>query len=192
MSARDSFHNVVKQALLKDNWVNLSPLILRYGSTKLEIDLGAEQVLTAQKNNVQIAIEVKSFRERSPIAIGRPRSGRGETMDTQTPLTEPQELLDQWMSDRLYRNTILEVLQDVVARFAASGSENIRIVPVFDEVHNQYQVLEMGWDESGDRIFQSIIHLELLNGKIWIQENVTDIDLGKVLLNCNVEAPILS
>jgi hypothetical protein len=67
MSARDSFHEAVKQALIKDNWVNVSPLTLRYGTTKLEIDLSAEQILMAQKNNVQIAIEVKSFSSASVV-----------------------------------------------------------------------------------------------------------------------------
>jgi hypothetical protein len=67
MSARDSFHEAVKQALIKDSWVNVSPLTLRYGTTKLEIDLSAEQVLMAQKNNVQIAIEVKSFSSASVV-----------------------------------------------------------------------------------------------------------------------------
>jgi XisH protein len=67
MPARDSFHEVVKQALLKDNWVNIAPLALRYGTTKLEIDLGAEQVMVAQKNSIQIAIEIKSFSAASVV-----------------------------------------------------------------------------------------------------------------------------
>ncbi|KAM3097892.1 element excision factor XisH family protein [Phormidesmis sp. 146-35] len=67
MSARDSFHETVKQALVKDSWVNVAPLTLRYGATKLEVDLGAEQVLVAQKDSVQIAIEVKSFSAASVV-----------------------------------------------------------------------------------------------------------------------------
>ncbi|GAP95148.1 fdxN element excision controlling factor protein [Leptolyngbya sp. NIES-2104] len=90
------------------------------------------------------------------------------------------------MSDRRYRNIILGVLQEIVARFQSTDS--VRTVPVFDEAHNQYQILEIGWDESGNRIFQPIIHLELLEGKIWIQENVTDIDLAKELLEWDVDA----
>jgi XisH protein len=67
MSAKDLFHETVKQALLKDGWINVAPLTLRYGTTKLEIDLGAEQVFVAQKNNVQVAIEVKSFAAASVV-----------------------------------------------------------------------------------------------------------------------------
>ena len=42
MSARDLFHEVVKQALHRNGWLHIAPMILKYGTTKLEIDLGAE------------------------------------------------------------------------------------------------------------------------------------------------------
>ncbi|KAM3103621.1 XisI protein [Phormidesmis sp. 146-12] len=107
-------------------------------------------------------------------------------MDTQTSINGTDETLDQWMSDRRYRNIILDVLQEIVERSQVSGS--VRTVPVFDETHHQYQILDIGWDEAGHRIFQPVIHLELLDGKIWIQENVTDIDLAKALLEWGVKA----
>jgi XisH protein len=47
MSSRDAFHEVVKHALTEDGWSNIAPLSLKYGQTKLEIDLGAEQLLMA-------------------------------------------------------------------------------------------------------------------------------------------------
>ena len=61
MSARDLFYESVTTAVDKDGWFKVAPLTLRYGTTKLEIDLGAEQVFVAQKNNIQVAIEVQSF-----------------------------------------------------------------------------------------------------------------------------------
>ena len=61
MPARDVFHSSVKLALDRDGWFNIEPLSLRYGRTKLEIDLGAERFFVAQKGTVQIAVEVKSF-----------------------------------------------------------------------------------------------------------------------------------
>ena len=84
-------------------------------------------------------------------------------MATQTPLEIVDEGFDRWMDDRRYRSIIIDVLQDVVAR---SQAGSVRTVSVFDEASNQYQVLNIGWDESGKRIFQPMIHLELLNGKI--------------------------
>ena len=105
-------------------------------------------------------------------------------MATQTPLEIVDEGFDRWMDDRRYRSIIIDVLQDVVAR---SQAGSVRTVSVFDEASNQYQVLNIGWDESGKRIFQPMIHLELLNGKIWIQENLTDLDIAKVFLEYDIE-----
>jgi XisH protein len=61
MAAKDGFHEAVKQALSKDGWQNIEPMTLRYGMTKLEIDLSADRFFAAQKANIQIAVEVKSF-----------------------------------------------------------------------------------------------------------------------------------
>jgi XisH protein len=61
MSARDIFHDAVEQALRKDGWSNISSMSLRYGVTKLEIDLSAERFFAAQKEDLQIAVKVKSF-----------------------------------------------------------------------------------------------------------------------------------
>lgn len=62
--AKDIYHEVVKNAIIKEGWIvthdpfSLSnkPLNIDY-----EIDLGAERLINAQKGTEKIAIEVKSF-----------------------------------------------------------------------------------------------------------------------------------
>jgi XisH protein len=68
MGAKDLFHNAVKVALQKEQWVITSdPLKLEVGGTKLEIDLGAERLLAAERQGEKIAVEVKSFLGDSPL-----------------------------------------------------------------------------------------------------------------------------
>jgi hypothetical protein len=67
MPARDAFHETVKLALGRERWLNIAPITLRYGKTKLEVDLGAERFLIAQKGSIQIAVEVKSFAAASVV-----------------------------------------------------------------------------------------------------------------------------
>ena len=60
--AKDYFHSIVKAALIKEGWtVNHDPLELNVGGVDMEIDLGAEQVIGAERQGIKIAIEVKSF-----------------------------------------------------------------------------------------------------------------------------------
>ncbi|MBD2246065.1 XisH family protein [Nostoc sp. FACHB-888] len=63
MSARDKFHNVVKSALQKDGWrITHDPLLIRIENiTDMYIDLGAERIITAEREGEIIAVEVKSF-----------------------------------------------------------------------------------------------------------------------------------
>jgi hypothetical protein len=60
--AKDYFHPVVKAALIREGWdVNHDPLELKVGGVDMEVDLGAEQIISAERQGRKIAVEVKSF-----------------------------------------------------------------------------------------------------------------------------------
>lgn len=62
MPAKDIYHDNCKQALIKDGWtITHDPYFLRWGSKDLFIDLGAEKLVAAQKDDQRIAVEIKSF-----------------------------------------------------------------------------------------------------------------------------------
>ncbi|MGB3292431.1 MAG: element excision factor XisH family protein [Phormidesmis sp.] len=60
--AKDRFHDIVKAALVKDGWeITHDPFELKAGGVEMEIDLGAERLLAAERHGQKIAVEVKSF-----------------------------------------------------------------------------------------------------------------------------------
>lgn len=62
MSAKDIFHDAVKHGLEKEGWnITDDPLSLKFGDTRIYIDLGAEKIIAAQKGTEKIAIEIKTF-----------------------------------------------------------------------------------------------------------------------------------
>lgn len=66
--AKDTFHQLVRSALIKDNWViTHDPYPLQLTKRKLGIDLGAEKIIAASREKEKIAVEVKSFRNDSFI-----------------------------------------------------------------------------------------------------------------------------
>ena len=49
--AKDIYHNIVKEALIKDGWtITNDPLLLPKEEGGLETDLGAEKLITAEKD----------------------------------------------------------------------------------------------------------------------------------------------
>jgi XisH protein len=67
--AKDLFHQVVKDALIKDGWnITHDPFPVDYGDVQMQIDWGAERLLAATKDKTIIAVEIKSFVRPSAIS----------------------------------------------------------------------------------------------------------------------------
>ena len=67
--ARDLFHEIVKEALIKEGWIITDDplLLLPKEEGGISTDLGAEKILIAEKGLTKIAVEIKSFINPSPI-----------------------------------------------------------------------------------------------------------------------------
>lgn len=62
MPRRDLYHEIVRQALVKDGWVITDdPFVIQYKGLRLYADLGAEKPLAAEKNGQKIVVEIKVF-----------------------------------------------------------------------------------------------------------------------------------
>ena len=67
--AKDLYHDLVKRALKKDGWeITHDPYELRVGGVEMYVDIGAEQIIGADRGNDKIAVEVKSFINPSRIS----------------------------------------------------------------------------------------------------------------------------
>jgi hypothetical protein len=68
VAARDIYHNTVKLALEKDGWtITHDPFPLQIGKKRLSADLGAERLISAEKELQKIVVEVKSFVGQSDV-----------------------------------------------------------------------------------------------------------------------------
>jgi XisH protein len=69
MSARDRFHELVRTALEKEGWIiTHDPYHIDLGFVDFYIDLGAELLLAATKDDRKIAVEIKTFLAASTIS----------------------------------------------------------------------------------------------------------------------------
>ena len=78
--AHDIFHDAVRQGLIKDGWrITHEDMKLQVGGVEMYVDLAAEPLIAAEKEDQKIAVEVKSFVRVSDIhefhlAIGQYRN----------------------------------------------------------------------------------------------------------------------
>ena len=114
--ARDIFHENVKQALIEEGWnVTNDPLTFKIGKVQVQIDLGAERLIAAEKGEEKIAIEIKTFGNVSFItalyeAIGKYIVYRNVLSLSQSDrtlfLAIPENIYNRFFDEKVIRKTI--------------------------------------------------------------------------------------
>lgn len=106
MPARDLYHDLVVQALIKEKWVITSdPLYLKYGDRKMYVDLGADQnTVGAERQGQKIAVEIKSFISTSPVSDMEEAAGQYGIYKRILSIQEPDRRLYLAIPKRAYVN----------------------------------------------------------------------------------------
>jgi len=128
MPARDSFHDAVKTALIKDGWnITHDPYTLTFGRRDLYVDFGAEQPIGAEKDGRKIAVEVKSFMGKSDMNDFKNAVGTYNVYQSILRRTEPDRILYLAIEKNIYDGIFTEEFGGVIVE-----DFNIHVV-VFSE-----------------------------------------------------------
>ena len=82
-----------------------------------------------------------------------------------------------------YRQIIEQVLSEYAQLPYSYGSIEREVV--FDRKHDRYVLLSVGW-ERDRRVHGSLVHIDIINGKIWIQRDGTEHGIATDLLEAGV------
>ena len=70
-----------------------------------------------------------------------------------------------------YRGIVKELLLDYAKLKPAYGEFDSRVI--FDDERGSYALLEFGWLNKG-RVHDSLIHIDIIEDKVWIQQDSTE------------------
>jgi hypothetical protein len=94
VAAKDKFHEAVRLALEKEQWViTADPLKFKYGGVKFKVDLAADRLLAAERQDEKIAIDVKSFLNDSPLTDFHAALGQFQNYRSALRKIEPERTL---------------------------------------------------------------------------------------------------
>lgn len=87
------------------------------------------------------------------------------------------------MAIETYRQFIRQLLTERAQR--ATVREGVDLQTLFDSEHDHYQLTYVGW--KGDRReFGCLLHLDIKDGKIWIQQDGTEVGIANQLLELGI------
>lgn len=82
-----------------------------------------------------------------------------------------------------YRRIVRELIQKY-AQFKPAG-DDLQIEVVFDETNDHYELMYSGWNGIY-RIHGSVLHLDIRNGKVWIQHDGTEEGIAEELVKAGI------
>ena len=103
MPAKDTYHNEVKNALIKDGWtITDDPYVIKYEDAELYADLAAEKPIAAERQGQKIVVEIKSFAGKSQMYEFHNALGQYMVYRKLIQLTEPEYKLYLAIDDVVY------------------------------------------------------------------------------------------
>ena len=82
-----------------------------------------------------------------------------------------------------YKEIIKQLILDYAKIKPAYGDIDEEVV--FDEERGHYELLSIGWNGT-KRVHFTVFHLDIKDGKVWLQKNATDLDIGEELVEAGI------
>ena len=86
-------------------------------------------------------------------------------------------------------NKYREIVKEVLTRYTEGDYINgdIEDVVVFDDINDRYLVMSVGWrHRPPGRVHDCIVHVDIIDGKLWVQGDNADVGLVRELEEAGV------
>jgi hypothetical protein len=118
MSRRDTYHEIVKQALIKEGWTITHDPYVFDSDPQLATDLGAERLIAAERETEKIAVEIKSFLNQSQVVDLEKAIGQYGLYRRFLKIQDPDRVLYLAVPEHAYNNVFTrEVGQVAIEEF---------------------------------------------------------------------------
>ena len=117
MPAKDTYHDAVKNALIKEGWtITADPYLIKYEEVKLVADLASEKTIAATREEQKIVIETKSFISRSPMREFETALGQYLIYKTFLSINQPKFKIYLAIGQDIYQKFFQQVAIQIILR----------------------------------------------------------------------------
>ena len=83
-----------------------------------------------------------------------------------------------------YRECIIRLLEEY--NRPRLINEGVECQLIIDTKHDHYQLVNVGWSRNRRRVYFCSIHIDIKDGKVWLQNNQTDILVAEDLVEYGI------
>lgn len=80
-----------------------------------------------------------------------------------------------------------EYIQTLLTHYAKDdiSTNEVEVELIFDTERDHYQWMNVGWEDL-NRVYRTVIHFDIKDGKIWLQQNLTEENPAEDLVKMGV------
>lgn len=82
-----------------------------------------------------------------------------------------------------YRDCVIKLLTSYANDDVSDNEVEVQLI--LDTERNHYQWMNVGWQEL-NRIYRCVMHFDIKDGKIWLQQNLTDLKPAEELVEMGI------
>lgn len=86
-----------------------------------------------------------------------------------------------------YQKAILDIMESFAA-IPFSNTPTVEKQIIADLQQNRFQVIGFGWENEDKWVHSTFLHFEIKNGKVWIQQNWTELMVARELIKRGIPA----
>jgi hypothetical protein len=84
-----------------------------------------------------------------------------------------------------YREIVKQVIRSTADYLPVE--DRVRCETILDDVDGHYELLSIGWSNQ-HRIHSALIHIDIHDGKVWVERDGTDLEIVQDLLDGGIPA----
>lgn len=84
-----------------------------------------------------------------------------------------------------YQKAIISFLEQH-AKIKPANLKEVQNQLILDTKNHHYQLVRIGWQE-GKHVHYAVFHFDIIGGKVWVQQNRTDLPIGYELIDLGIE-----
>jgi hypothetical protein len=101
------------------------------------------------------------------------------TFEKSKRISSVQQHLNMMDKVEQYQTYIQELMEDYV-KIGGSFDDKVEAELIFDTLRHRYQLVNVGWHNE-HRIYECVLHIDIKDGKIWIQYDGTETGIASKL-----------
>lgn len=88
------------------------------------------------------------------------------------------------MDKLTHYRTCIQRLLEIHSQYSTSDKE-VASELFFDKERDHYQLMRVGW-RGLNRTYHTVLHFDIKDEKVWLQQNTTDVDVGQELIDVGI------